>query len=66
MKQVRWLVLPLIVIPILAAIGCSEVSPTPGTSQVNNCLICHTDEATLQELAVEEEHPMPEASSGEG
>jgi hypothetical protein len=66
MKRVLWLLLSVLLVFIFGAVGCSKVTPDSTVSVVNQCLQCHTDEATLQELAVEEEDPEAEASSGEG
>lgn len=44
----------------------ATIEPTEEPVAVSNCLTCHTDQETLEVLAVEEEHLGEEISTGEG
>ena len=54
----------LVALAIVLA-GTAEAQPALQTGDGENCVACHTDKATLQELAVEPEEE-EELSEGEG
>ena len=71
MKRLALAVIAILMLVVLAAVGCAEkepVSPLPGEGQevVSSCVTCHTDKDTLKEVATPEEEVHSEATSGEG
>jgi cytochrome c553 len=70
MKKLVTAVFMILILVALAATGCTNkdlVGPSPGSEQaVSTCVNCHTDKATLKELAVEPEEVKSEETTGEG
>ena len=71
MKRLVIAVTVILVLVALTAIGCTNkelIGPSSETGEevVSTCVACHTDKATLKELATTEEDAKSEATTGEG
>jgi hypothetical protein len=71
MKKLVAAIAILLILVVLGAVGCTNkglISPPPKAEGevVSNCVTCHTDKATLKELAVEPEEVKSEETTGEG
>ena len=72
MKRLAFTIVGVLVLILLAAVGCAEqepadLTPAEGEEVVSSCVSCHTDKDTLKEVASPEaEEVHSEATSGEG
>jgi len=71
MKRLVTVVIVILVLVALAAIGCTNkelIGPSAETGDevVTSCVTCHTDKATLKEIATPEEEVKSAVTTGEG
>jgi len=72
MKRIIFLAIGVLILVSLVAAGCAKQEPTgltlgEGEEVVSSCVTCHSDKATLKEVATQEpEVEKSEATSGEG
>ena len=69
MKRLVFAGIIILVLALLAVVGCAEKEPavTPEEEEiVSSCVACHSDKDLLKEVATPEEEEKSEATSGEG
>ena len=66
MKRLAFVAIGLLAVVILVATGCSAPSVPPPGEVVSTCVICHSDEDLLKEVATPEEKETSEETTGEG